>query len=73
MEAGSRHGRQTLPSGEGGPSAAGICHGRPCPRMSASMSMSCPRCQVLLCEVTSAGVVADACGTCRGMWLDRGE
>jgi Zn-finger nucleic acid-binding protein len=37
------------------------------------MSMSCPRCQVLLCEVTSAGVVADACGTCRGMWLDRGE
>ncbi len=37
------------------------------------MSMSCPRCQVLLCEVTSAGVVADACGTCRGVWLDRGE
>ena len=37
------------------------------------MSMSCPRCQALLTEVTRAGVVADTCGTCRGMWLDKGE
>ncbi len=37
------------------------------------MSMSCPRCQVLLSEVTRAGVVADTCGTCGGMWLGRDE
>jgi hypothetical protein len=37
------------------------------------MSMTCPRCQALLSEVTRAGVVADTCGTCRGMWLDKGE
>ena len=37
------------------------------------MGMICPRCGVPLDELTKAGVAADICGTCRGMWLDRGE
>lgn len=37
------------------------------------MGMTCPRCQVSLSEVARAGVVADTCGTCRGLWLDRDE
>lgn len=37
------------------------------------MGMFCPRCRVMLDEMTSAGVVIDVCSACRGMWLDRGE
>ncbi|TKB75121.1 MAG: hypothetical protein E8D45_07980 [Nitrospira sp.] len=36
--------------------------------------MQCPRCSnVLLNEITKAGVLVDLCDTCHGMWLDRGE
>jgi Zn-finger nucleic acid-binding protein len=35
--------------------------------------VQCPRCGTVLQERTRAGVVVDACGRCRGMWLDRGE
>jgi uncharacterized protein len=35
--------------------------------------MKCPRCDVLLNEITKAGVLVDACPRCLGIWLDRGE
>jgi Zn-finger nucleic acid-binding protein len=35
--------------------------------------MKCPRCDVLLSEITKAGVLVDACARCQGIWLDRGE
>jgi Zn-finger nucleic acid-binding protein len=36
--------------------------------------MNCPRCQAAtLDERERDGVVVDACRTCRGLWLDRGE
>jgi Zn-finger nucleic acid-binding protein len=35
--------------------------------------MLCPRCGVLLNELTKVGVVVDVCDRCRGMWMDRGE
>ena len=36
--------------------------------------MTCPRCQtVVLTERERDGVLVDVCGTCRGLWLDRGE
>jgi uncharacterized protein len=36
--------------------------------------MNCPRCQgAVLEEREREGVVVDACRTCRGLWLDRGE
>ena len=36
--------------------------------------MKCPRCQdAVLDEREREGVTVDACPTCRGIWLDRGE
>ncbi len=35
--------------------------------------MKCPRCGVLLSEITKAGVLVDVCDRCLGMWLDQGE
>ena len=35
--------------------------------------MQCPRCNVLLNEIATAGVLVDLCDTCHGLWLDRGE
>lgn len=35
--------------------------------------MKCPRCSVLLNEITKAGVLVDVCDRCLGIWLDRGE
>jgi Zn-finger nucleic acid-binding protein len=36
--------------------------------------MKCPRCQdAVLDEREREGVTVDACPTCRGVWLDRGE
>ncbi len=36
--------------------------------------MFCPRCEnVILDERDRSGVVIDACPSCRGIWLDRGE
>jgi Zn-finger nucleic acid-binding protein len=35
--------------------------------------MKCPKCEVLLNEVTRAGVLVDVCPRCLGMWLERGE
>jgi Zn-finger nucleic acid-binding protein len=36
--------------------------------------MKCPRCEsVVLDERTRDGIQIDACPTCRGVWLDRGE
>ena len=36
--------------------------------------MQCPRCaNVVLDELDRNGVTVDRCGTCRGIWLDRGE
>ena len=33
----------------------------------------CPRCGVALVQHERAGVTIDACGTCNGVWLDKGE
>jgi uncharacterized protein len=35
--------------------------------------MRCPTCGSRLVEVERAGVLVDACPSCRGVWLDRGE
>ena len=35
--------------------------------------MKCPKCGVLVNEVTRAGVLVDVCPRCLGMWLERGE
>jgi Zn-finger nucleic acid-binding protein len=35
--------------------------------------MKCPKCDVLLNEITRAGVLVDMCEKCLGMWLERGE
>jgi Zn-finger nucleic acid-binding protein len=35
--------------------------------------MKCPKCDVLLNEITRAGVLVDVCPRCLGMWLERGE
>lgn len=35
--------------------------------------MKCPRCDSGLDERVRDGVTIDACGSCRGIWLDRGE
>ncbi|MEW6267790.1 MAG: zf-TFIIB domain-containing protein [Thermodesulfobacteriota bacterium] len=36
--------------------------------------MNCPRCEdAVLEERDREGVVVDACRSCRGVWLDRGE
>lgn len=37
------------------------------------MSATCPRDGSELVEVERSGVRIDACRTCRGVWLDRGE
>ena len=35
--------------------------------------MRCPSCDSRLVEVERSEVLIDACPTCRGVWLDRGE
>jgi uncharacterized protein len=35
--------------------------------------MRCPACDSRLVEVERSGVLIDACPSCRGVWLDRGE
>ena len=35
--------------------------------------MRCPACGSRLVEVERSGVLIDACPSCRGVWLDRGE
>jgi Zn-finger nucleic acid-binding protein len=35
--------------------------------------MRCPSCGSRLVEVERAAVLIDACPSCRGVWLDRGE
>ena len=35
--------------------------------------MQCPSCGGELVELDRSGVRIDACGNCRGVWLDRGE
>jgi Zn-finger nucleic acid-binding protein len=35
--------------------------------------MTCPSCGGELVELDRSGVRVDACRTCRGVWLDRGE
>jgi uncharacterized protein len=35
--------------------------------------MRCPSCGGELLELDRSGVRIDACGDCRGVWLDRGE
>jgi Zn-finger nucleic acid-binding protein len=36
--------------------------------------MKCPRCEnTALDEREREGITVDACGGCRGLWLDRGE
>jgi Zn-finger nucleic acid-binding protein len=35
--------------------------------------MRCPSCGSRLVEVERSDVLIDACPTCRGVWLDRGE
>ena len=37
------------------------------------MASQCPRDGTQLVEVERSGVRVDACRTCRGVWLDRGE
>lgn len=37
------------------------------------MASTCPRDGTELVEVERSGVRVDACRTCRGVWLDRGE
>jgi uncharacterized protein len=39
----------------------------------AAMAMSCPSCGGDLVELERSGVHVDACRSCRGVWLDRGE
>jgi Zn-finger nucleic acid-binding protein len=36
-------------------------------------TMTCPGCGGQLVELERSGVVIDACRSCRGVWLDRGE
>jgi Zn-finger nucleic acid-binding protein len=36
--------------------------------------MKCPRCEgIVLEEIDRSGITVDRCGSCRGIWLDRGE
>ena len=37
------------------------------------MAMTCPACGGELVELERSGVHVDACRSCRGVWLDRGE
>ena len=39
----------------------------------ATEPMRCPSCGSRLVEVERADVLIDACPSCRGVWLDRGE
>ena len=36
-------------------------------------TMTCPSCGGALTELDRSGVRIDACRSCRGVWLDRGE
>lgn len=35
--------------------------------------MRCPNCEARLVEIERSDVLIDACPSCRGVWLDRGE
>lgn len=35
--------------------------------------MQCPKCSIEMDEVRKLDVVIDACSSCGGIWLDRGE
>ena len=35
--------------------------------------MRCPTCEARLVEIERSDVLIDACPSCRGVWLDRGE
>jgi Zn-finger nucleic acid-binding protein len=35
--------------------------------------MTCPNCDARLVEIERSDVLIDACPSCRGVWLDRGE
>jgi Zn-finger nucleic acid-binding protein len=35
--------------------------------------MDCPNCQVKMKDTYRQGVKIDYCGSCRGIWLERGE
>jgi Zn-finger nucleic acid-binding protein len=39
----------------------------------ATNSMACPVCRTGLVPTERQGIEIDACPTCRGVWLDRGE
>ena len=41
--------------------------------MAEAAVVGCPRDGAVLVEVERNGVTIDACPTCRGIWLDRGE
>ena len=41
--------------------------------MTSETSLTCPSCTATLVPVERTGVLIDACPSCRGIWLDRGE
>lgn len=41
--------------------------------MTSEPGLTCPSCTVTLVPVERSGVLIDACPSCRGIWLDRGE
>ncbi|MBI2691132.1 MAG: zf-TFIIB domain-containing protein [Solirubrobacterales bacterium] len=41
--------------------------------MNDATGLQCPNCATTMLEVDRSGVSIDACPTCRGVWLDRGE
>lgn len=43
------------------------------PRSAGGEPMRCPNCGSRLVEVDRSEILIDACPSCRGVWLDRGE
>lgn len=43
------------------------------PRRPDGQPIRCPLCEGRLVEVQRSGVLIDACPSCRGIWLERGE
>ena len=41
--------------------------------MSSDTALTCPSCKAMLVPIDRSGVAIDACPSCRGVWLDRGE
>ncbi len=41
--------------------------------MTSGPGLTCPSCTTTLVPVDRSGVLIDACPSCRGIWLDRGE